>query len=46
MRGRLDLAALIGRTVPLEEVNSPFEAMGRGETGRTVVLLDQDDCTI
>lgn len=41
-RGRLDLAALVGRTVPLEEVNSAFDAMGRGETGRTVILFEEN----
>jgi len=36
--GRLDLDALVSRTIPLEEVNDALEAMKQGELARTVVL--------
>lgn len=39
MRDRLDLPALIGRTIPLEDINTAFAAMSRGATGRTVVTF-------
>lgn len=40
MNGKLDLEALVTRTIHLDEINGAFEAMGRGEPGRTVVLFD------
>lgn len=39
MEGKLNLDALIARTAPLTEVNEAFDAMGRGEDGRTVLVF-------
>lgn len=39
MEGVLDLDRLVARTVPLEEINEAFDAMGRGEVARTVVVF-------
>lgn len=39
MEGKLDLDVLISRTAPLESVNEAFEAMGRGEAARTVLVF-------
>jgi S-(hydroxymethyl)glutathione dehydrogenase / alcohol dehydrogenase len=37
MSGRLDLDAMVTRTIGLEDVNEAFAAMGRGEPGRSVI---------
>jgi S-(hydroxymethyl)glutathione dehydrogenase/alcohol dehydrogenase len=36
--GRLDLATMVSRTIPLDEVNDAFRAMREGEVIRTVVV--------
>ena len=38
--GKLKLDELITRRFPLEEVNSAFEALGKGEVARSVLSLD------
>ena len=38
--GKLKLDELITRSFPLEEVNSAFEALGRGEVARSVLSFD------
>jgi len=37
MSGRLDLDAMVTRTIDLSEINDAFAAMGRGESGRSVI---------
>ena len=38
MAGKLKLDPLISRTLPLDEINSAFDAMERGEEARSVIL--------
>ena len=38
--GKLKLDELVSRRFPLDEVNSAFEAMGKGEVARSVLLFD------
>ncbi|MGI8511965.1 MAG: zinc-binding dehydrogenase [Solirubrobacteraceae bacterium] len=40
MAGKLELDALISRTIALDEVNEAFASMGRGEVARSVILYD------
>jgi S-(hydroxymethyl)glutathione dehydrogenase / alcohol dehydrogenase len=37
MTGRLDLDAMVTRTIGLDQVNDAFDAMSRGEAGRSVI---------
>ena len=38
--GKLKLDELVSRHMPLEEVNSAFEALSRGEVARSVLLFE------
>ena len=38
--GKLRLDELITRRFPVEEVNSAFEVLGKGEVARSVLLFD------
>jgi Zn-dependent alcohol dehydrogenase len=40
MRGRLDLDALVSRTIPLDDVNGAFDAIEKGEVARSVIVFD------
>ena len=37
-RGKLDLAAMISRTISLDEVNEGLDAIERGEVIRSVIV--------
>ena len=39
LEGKLDLAAMVSRTLTLDEVEDAFEEMRRGDVIRSVVLL-------
>ncbi len=39
-RGRIDVDSLITRRYPLEEINEAYDALGRGEDGRGVIMFD------
>jgi S-(hydroxymethyl)glutathione dehydrogenase/alcohol dehydrogenase len=40
MAGKLKLDDMISRRLPLEEVNSAFDEMKRGEVARSVIVFD------
>jgi S-(hydroxymethyl)glutathione dehydrogenase/alcohol dehydrogenase len=40
MAGKLKLDDMISRRLPLEEVNSAFEEMKRGEVARSVIVFE------
>lgn len=41
LQGRLELDALVSRTIPLEQVNEGFDLMRRGAAARVVVTFDR-----
>ena len=40
LKGRLDVASLITRSHPFEQINEGFDALARGEDGRAVVVFN------
>jgi S-(hydroxymethyl)glutathione dehydrogenase/alcohol dehydrogenase len=40
-RGKIDIDSLITRRYPLSEINEAYDALGRGEDGRGVIMFDR-----
>ena len=40
MDGRIEIDALIERRYALEQINEGFDALGRGEDGRGVIMFE------
>ena len=40
LSGKLEVDALVSRTYPLDEINAAYEALGRGEVARSILVYD------
>jgi Zn-dependent alcohol dehydrogenase len=38
LNGRIKVDSLISRTYPLDEINTAYDALGRGEVARSILL--------
>ncbi len=40
MNGKLEVDALVSRTYPLDEINTAYDALGRGEVARSILVYE------
>ena len=40
MSGKLQVDSLVSRTYPLDEINVAYDALGKGEVARSILLYD------